>query len=97
MARASTTRTSLLRTRSGRCPRRRRCPRVPTPGDLPDNHLSYAIQWFGFALVFLVGFGAFTWGPGRSGGGTSPEDETGRDMGGVGNAQNEKAAQALAD
>jgi len=33
--------------------------RVPTPplGDGP--HLSYALQWFGFAIVFLVGFLAF--------------------------------------
>ena len=43
------------------------------------------------ALVFLVGFAAFVWGPGRSSGGTVPDDETGRDMGGVGNAQNERA------
>lgn len=32
--------------------------RVPTPGDLPDNHLSYAFQWLAFAAtlaaVYLV-------------------------------------------
>lgn len=32
--------------------------RVPTPGDLPDNHLSYALQWLAFAVtlaaVYLV-------------------------------------------
>ncbi|HPU15968.1 MAG TPA: SURF1 family protein [Polymorphobacter sp.] len=33
--------------------------RVPTPGDLPDNHLSYALQWFGFALVLLTIFGIY--------------------------------------
>lgn len=33
-------------------------PRLPTPDDLPDNHLSYAVQWFGLAAalagVYLV-------------------------------------------
>jgi surfeit locus 1 family protein len=66
--------------------------RVPPPSPSEGPHQSYAMQWFGFALVFLVGFVAFTWGPGRSGRATSPDDETGRDMGGVGNAQNEQAA-----
>ena len=32
--------------------------RLPTPGDLPDNHLSYALQWLAFAVtlagVYLV-------------------------------------------
>ena len=32
--------------------------RIPTPGDLPDNHLSYALQWLAFAVtlaaVYLV-------------------------------------------
>jgi surfeit locus 1 family protein len=28
--------------------------RVPTPADLPDNHLSYAGQWFGLAGVLVV-------------------------------------------
>jgi cytochrome oxidase assembly protein ShyY1 len=28
--------------------------RVPTPADLPDNHLSYAGQWFGLAGVLIV-------------------------------------------
>ena len=28
--------------------------RLPTPGDLPDNHLSYALQWFGLAAVLAV-------------------------------------------
>jgi surfeit locus 1 family protein len=31
----------------------------PSPGDGP--HLSYALQWFSFALVFLLGFGGFAW------------------------------------
>jgi cytochrome oxidase assembly protein ShyY1 len=33
-------------------------PRLPRPEDLPDNHLSYAVQWFGLAAalagVYLV-------------------------------------------
>lgn len=33
--------------------------RMPTPGDLPDNHLSYAIQWFGFALVLITIYGIY--------------------------------------
>lgn len=28
--------------------------RVPTPADLPDNHLSYAGQWFGLAGVLVA-------------------------------------------
>lgn len=28
--------------------------RMPTPADLPDNHLSYAGQWFGLALVLVT-------------------------------------------
>lgn len=31
--------------------------RLPTPQDLPDNHLSYAGQWFGLALVLAVIYG----------------------------------------
>ena len=31
--------------------------RLPTPGDLPDNHLSYAGQWFGLAGVLVVIYG----------------------------------------
>jgi len=29
----------------------------PDPSDLPNNHLSYAVQWFLFALVALVIYG----------------------------------------
>lgn len=29
----------------------------PDPADLPNNHLSYAVQWFLFALVALVIYG----------------------------------------
>lgn len=29
----------------------------PDPGDLPNNHLSYAFQWFFFALTALVIYG----------------------------------------
>ena len=28
--------------------------RLPSPEDLPDSHLSYAIQWFGFATTLAV-------------------------------------------
>lgn len=28
--------------------------RLPSPGDLPDNHLSYAGQWFGLAGVLAI-------------------------------------------
>jgi surfeit locus 1 family protein len=28
--------------------------RIPTPADLPDNHLSYAGQWFGLAAVLVA-------------------------------------------
>ena len=31
--------------------------RIPTPADLPDNHLSYAGQWFGLAAVLIVIYG----------------------------------------
>jgi len=27
---------------------------IPDPGDLPNNHLAYAVQWFLFALIALV-------------------------------------------
>lgn len=35
--------------------------RVPTPGDLPDSHLSYAVQWFSFAAILSVIYGLFVW------------------------------------
>ncbi len=28
--------------------------RMPTPDSIPDNHLSYALQWFAFALTLAV-------------------------------------------
>ena len=31
--------------------------RMPTPQDLPDNHLSYAGQWFGLAITLVVIYG----------------------------------------
>ena len=31
--------------------------RLPAPQDLPDNHLSYAGQWFGLAMVLAVIYG----------------------------------------
>jgi surfeit locus 1 family protein len=30
---------------------------LPDPGDLPNNHLAYAGQWFFFALTALVIYG----------------------------------------
>lgn len=33
--------------------------RMPTPEDMPDNHLSYAGQWFGLALALLVIYGVW--------------------------------------
>jgi surfeit locus 1 family protein len=47
--------------------------RVPPPSLSEGAHKSYALQWFSFALVFLVGFAAFTWGPARGRGATSEE------------------------
>ena len=36
-------------------------PRRTPPADLGEgSHLSYAVQWFSFALILLVGYGAFT-------------------------------------
>lgn len=46
--------------------------RVPPPSPSEGPHESYAMQWFGFALVFVVGFVAFTWGPGRRSDGAAP-------------------------
>lgn len=37
--------------------------RVPPPPVTEGPHLSYALQWFGFATVFVVGFGFFAFGP----------------------------------
>ncbi len=33
--------------------------RTPTPADLPDSHLSYAIQWFSFAATLGIIYGIF--------------------------------------
>ncbi len=72
--------------------------RVPPPSLSEGPHQSYAMQWFGFATVFLVGFAAFTWGQRRGTRGTSStDDDVGRDLGGVGNAQNERAAHTRRD
>jgi surfeit locus 1 family protein len=38
---------------------------VPPPSPSEGPHKSYAIQWFGFASVFVIGFVAFTWAPRR--------------------------------
>lgn len=39
--------------------------RVPPPAITNGPHLSYALQWFGFATTFLVGYGFFVLGAGR--------------------------------
>jgi surfeit locus 1 family protein len=39
--------------------------RVPPPAISDGPHLSYALQWFGFATTFLVGYGFFASGAGR--------------------------------
>jgi surfeit locus 1 family protein len=71
--------------------------RVPPPSPSEGPHQSYAMQWFGFALVFLVGFAAFVWGSGRGRSAALSDNDTGRDMGGVGNAQNERARRSPTD
>lgn len=42
---------------------------LPKPGklvvDLPDNHLQYALTWFGLALVLLIYYLIFAFGAGR--------------------------------
>ncbi len=35
--------------------------RVPSPEDLPNNHLSYAVQWYSFALTLAVIYGIWVW------------------------------------
>lgn len=32
-------------------------PRQPRPDDLPDNHLAYAMQWFGLAVALVTVYG----------------------------------------
>ncbi len=59
--------------------------RVPPPSLSEGPHQSYAFQWFGFAIVFLVGISVFIWGSGRRSAQThSGEPDSGQDMGGVG-------------
>ncbi|MGH6671627.1 MAG: SURF1 family protein [Xanthobacteraceae bacterium] len=42
---------------------------LPKPGKLmvtlPDNHLQYALTWYGLALVLVIWFGAWAYGQGR--------------------------------
>lgn len=40
----------------------------PDPAKVPNNHLSYAVQWFGFAAVALVIYVLALWRRQRSGG-----------------------------
>jgi surfeit locus 1 family protein len=39
----------------------------PDPRSLPNNHLSYAVQWFLFAITALVIYGLALWRRGKSG------------------------------
>jgi surfeit locus 1 family protein len=40
---------------------------MPMDADLPDNHLSYALTWFGLGLVLIAIYGAFHMSQGRLG------------------------------
>jgi len=40
--------------------------RVPSPEDLPDSHLSYAVQWFGLAATLAVIYGLWLRRRGRA-------------------------------
>ncbi len=58
--------------------------RFPVPAPLPDldegSHLSYAVQWFSFASVALVGYAALVWRelkPGRSARNQQDDESTG--------------------
>jgi surfeit locus 1 family protein len=37
----------------------------PDPRDLPNNHFSYAVQWFLFAATALVIYGIAVWKRGK--------------------------------
>lgn len=43
--------------------------RIPVPDDLPDNHLSYALQWFAFAATLAVIYAVYVrqWRRGKTG------------------------------
>lgn len=49
---------------------------LPKPGKLmvtlPDNHLQYALTWYGLALVLVIWFAAWAFGSGRGGPGSAP-------------------------
>lgn len=50
--------------------------RLDVAAATPGPHFGYAIQWFAFAAIFAVGFGAYAWrygGPGRAPNVPSPE------------------------
>ncbi|HKJ93170.1 MAG TPA: SURF1 family protein [Longimicrobiales bacterium] len=54
---------------------------IPAPELGRGPHLSYAIQWFSFALIFLVGWGAVLWRASRNaseGGGAAGPREAAR-------------------
>jgi surfeit locus 1 family protein len=49
---------------------------LPKPGKLmvtlPDNHLQYALTWYGLALVLVIWFGAWAYSSGRGEPGSAP-------------------------
>ncbi len=46
--------------------------RTPTPDDLPDNHLSYALQWLAFAVTLAVVYLVYLRQWRRGGGSAAP-------------------------
>ncbi len=49
---------------------------LPQPGklivSLPDNHLQYALTWFGLAIVLVIWFATWAFGSGRAPSGVDP-------------------------
>lgn len=54
---------------------------LPQPGRivvaLPDNHLQYALTWFGLALVLVIMFGSWAWSSSREADGRSGSGRVG--------------------
>ena len=52
---------------------------LPHPGKLvvtlPDNHLQYALTWYGLAIVLVVVFATWAFGSGRSERGSAPTSQ----------------------
>lgn len=55
---------------------------LPQPGrivvTLPDNHLQYALTWYGLALVLVIMFVSWAWSTSREAGGTRGSGRIGR-------------------